>query len=210
MKKSNRKMIEYFILITVIFNTILPFVNIVTKTENLFETSIPFVGSYAQYFLVGWYINNYNIVRKKRGLIYLLASVMLVFEIIATIFFSYFYKHIPQLNYPDGVIVKSFFDIAMFPSFCVMCGLFLALKQLENKLVKLNNKQLLKEIAGLTFGIYLIHPFLIAWVLDPFNQLFIRGPLFIKIILDPLYIYIFSGIIVFLIRKLKFLKWLMP
>ena len=56
--------------------------------------------------------------------------IMLFFEIIATIYFSFYVKQLPGLNYPGG-IVKTFFDIAMLPSFCVMCALFLIFKQIE-------------------------------------------------------------------------------
>ena len=43
---------------------------------------------------------------------------MLIFEIITTIYFTFYIKQIPMLNYPGG-IVKTFSDIAMIPSFCV-------------------------------------------------------------------------------------------
>lgn len=139
---------------------------------------------------------------------------MLIFEIITTIYFTFYIKQIPMLNYPGG-IVKTFSDIAMIPSFCVMCALFLFFKQRECWLETLSAKTLLAKGASLTFGIYLIHPFLITYLLDPFNKFLVDKflvafPLIVRIIVDPLVIYFASGIITLYIRKIKYLKWLMP
>lgn len=113
-----------------------------------------------------------------------------------------------MLNYPGG-IVKTFYDIAMFPSFCVICTLFLFFKDMEPRLQSERMRGFLSSGAGLTFGIYLIHPFIITWVLGPFNNL-ISSPLFIHMVLDPLFVYLVSGLITLGIRKEKYLRWLMP
>ncbi len=208
-KYGSTNIIKYTIFILIIVNTGIPVINVFFNTQSSFGTSVPFIGPYAQYFIAGWYLNNVNIAKKNRLRIYSLAIVMLLFEIVATIYFSFFVKHIPMLNYPDG-IVKTFYDIAMFPSFCVMCALFLFLKQLEPKLSSEVMRKNLKKVAGLTFGIYLIHPFIIVWLLNPFNQIFLQLPLIVKMLIDPLFVYCLSGLIVMIVRKIGLLHWIVP
>lgn len=73
----------------IIVNTGIPVINILFNTQSSFGTSVPFIGPYAQYFIAGWYLNNVNIAKKNRLRIYSLAIVMLLFEIVATIYFSF-------------------------------------------------------------------------------------------------------------------------
>lgn len=208
-KYGSKKIIKYTLLILIVTNTVIPIVNILIKTQSLFGSSFPFVGSYAQYFIAGWYLTHNDLSERRYKQIYLLGIVMLIFEIITTIYFTFYIKQIPMLNYPGG-IVKTFSDIAMIPSFCVMCALFLFFKQRECWLETLSAKTLLAKGASLTFGIYLIHPFLVTYLLDPFNKFLVAFPLIVRIIVDPLVIYFASGIITLYIRKIKYLKWLMP
>ncbi|MBB1099666.1 acyltransferase [Limosilactobacillus sp. WF-MT5-A] len=205
---GNRSLIKYTILLMVTVNTILPVISLVTKTNNLFGLSVPFVGSYAQYFIAGWYLTNNEISKKRTCQIYFLAIIMLLFEIGATIYFTFFYRHLAVLNYPGG-IVKTFGDISMFPSFCVMCSLFLFLKDREPQLKVSTHKNILVILAGLTFGIYLIHPFVITWVLNPLNSL-VHLPLIIMIITDPIFVFILSGTITFTMKKVKLINKLVP
>ena len=205
---GSRRIIKYMILVLVFVNTLLPIGDIISKTQSLFGSSVPFVGIYAQYFIAGWYLTHNELSRSRKKQIYFIGILMLIFEIFATIYFTFWVKQIPMLNYPGG-IVKTFYDIAMFPSFCVMCALFLFFKDMEPRLQSDRMKKLLSNGAGLTFGIYLIHPFIITWVLGPFNNL-ISSPLFIHMILDPLFVYLLSGIIALVIRKVKYVKWLVP
>ena len=202
---GSRQIIKYTIFILLLVNTLIPIVNIITKTQTLFGTSAPFIGAYAQYFITGWYLTHNELNKKRKKQIYFIGIIMLIFEISATIYFTFWVKRIPTLNYPGGV-VKTFYDIAMLPSFCVMCALFLFFKNLEPKLQSKNIKKLLSEGGKLTFGVYLIHPFIIAWVLTPFNSLISTQPLFIRIILDPIFVYFFSALITLGIRKIKYMK----
>lgn len=205
---GSQSIIKYTILVSVFVNTLIPIINILSRTQSLFGGSVPFVGAYAQYFVTGWYLTHNELPRRRKKQIYFIGILMLVFEICATIYFTFWMKQIPMLNYPGG-IVKTFYDIAMFPSFCVMCALFLFFKDMEPRLQSERTKEFLSSGAGLTFGIYLIHPFIITWVLGPFNNL-IASPLFIHMILDPLFVYLLSGLIALGIRKEKYLRWLMP
>ena len=209
-KYASRNIIKYTILVLLVVNTGIPIINILTKSQSLFSTSFPFIGPYAQYFIAGWYFAHNDISRRTHKQIYILGIIMLFFEIIATIYFSSYVKQLPGLNYPGG-IVKTFFDIAMLPSFCVMCALFLIFKQTEPKLQKSDSfRKYFAQGAGLTFGIYLLHPFIITWLLVPFNNYLTTLPLLIKMVIDPIFVYLLSGVITFLIRKMKYLRWLMP
>lgn len=208
-EKGNARVVRYMIIIALIYNTILPIVDLMLGTSNMFNPSIPLVGAYLQYFLAGWYIVNISIKPRIRKLIYILATIMLALEIVMTIIFTIFIPHLQRLTYP-GEIVKNFADIGNLPAFICMCALFLALKNAEPYIIGWHLSSYLPTLAGLTFGIYLVHPFVINYLLNPMQPLLLQVPLIFKILLYPIFVYFISGIITFLIRKIPFVRNIMP
>lgn len=208
-EKGSSRLIRYIILVALIYNAVLPIIDLIFGTNNMFNPSIPFIGAYLQYFLAGWYIVNVPIRKYIRKLIYLLAVLMLIFEVTMTIIFTIYIHHNNRLTYPGG-IVKNFADIANLPAFICMCALFLALKYAEPHISNWRFNEQLPTLAALTFGIYLIHPFVITYLLNPLQPRLLEVPLILKVVIYPLFVYFISGLITFIIRKIPLIKNLMP
>lgn len=208
-EKASPQLIRYIIIIALIYNTILPIIDLILGTSNMFNPSIPFIGAYLQYFLAGWYIINVPIKKNIRKWIYWLAIFILIFEVTLTIIFTIFIHHSHRLTYPGG-IVKNFADIANLPAFICMFALFMALKYAEPYISNWTISNYLPTLAGLTFGIYLVHPFVISYCLNPIQPFLLDVPLIIKIIFYPLFVYLISGLITFIIRQVPLIRNLMP
>lgn len=126
-------------MLTIIFNTILPMVFWIVKVNSMIVGSLPAIGSYLEYFIAGWYIVHVEISDKSTKQIYTLGIIMLAFEIFATIYCTFFMPHnLANFGYAFDYLVKTFYDISNFPSFCVMVALFLFFKNREKFFVEKN------------------------------------------------------------------------
>ena len=75
-RDENKKYVEYFIILSLVFTYILPqIISIGRNYSSLFETlnnvmenklCLKYVGAYTTYFILGWYINNHEINNKKK------------------------------------------------------------------------------------------------------------------------------------------------
>lgn len=94
-KKENKKYVEYFLILSIIFCSFLP---MTLDILNLFEidlyninkfldyASISYVVGYVPFLVLGWYLHNYNI--KKEVIIHLFATLSLAFTIVGSWGFS--------------------------------------------------------------------------------------------------------------------------
>ncbi|MGP1608457.1 MAG: acyltransferase [Clostridium sp.] len=91
-KEENKRYIEYFLILSVIFTYVFPqimtigsnyskiFTSMNTTLEN--KLALKYVGGFTTYFILGWYLNNFEIKNKK--LIYILGLIGLLTTIIGT------------------------------------------------------------------------------------------------------------------------------
>lgn len=95
--KNNKKYVEYFIVLSLIFTYILPqIVSIAVNFCGLFWAlntildnylSLKYIGGFTTYFILGWYLNNYDIKNKKN--VYALGLISLAITIFGTYILSY-------------------------------------------------------------------------------------------------------------------------
>ena len=91
-KTENKKAIEYFIILSIVFTYLIPqIISIGSNYSGLFESlndilvkklQLDYVGGFTTYFILGWYLNNYDI--KKKKLIYSLGFLGLIISIVGT------------------------------------------------------------------------------------------------------------------------------
>lgn len=182
---SQKKDIQYFLIIWILtlFLTI-PGVAIYFPKINF-----AYFSGYLGYFVLGYYLKNYG---KNNNLI----SYFLIFIGLAiTIFGSYY------MTKKNGVFYDYFYEYLSLNALMVSVGVF----QLFNKIETINDtiKPLISKLTNCSFGIYLIHPF----ILDSFKSIGVFNFTInstIDILLISLSCFILSFIVIYIIKKIKF------
>lgn len=199
-KKENKKYIEYFIGLSLIFSFILPqIVYVGSIYSNLFANinkilnniNLQYIGGFTTYFILGWYLNNYNIKNKK--LLYIFGIIGFILTFTATAILSITTGKAIQLY--DNLTINVFFQSLM---------VFIIVKNKYQSLNKMNNKLLL-GISKNSLGIYAIHPFLISKIYPILAKINFNNAL-INILVVYVIILIISYIIVYIMKKIPLLK----
>lgn len=153
--KENVKYIRYFIVLSVIFNFIIPqIIYIGSYYTNWFEIlnemleyiNVKFVGGFTTYFILGWYLNNYQIEKKK--VLYICGIISFILIVIMTGILSITQNNAIQM-YGNTTITVLMYSVMVF--------YFIKEK------FKVNNKEydIINNISNYSLGIYAIHPFVI-------------------------------------------------
>lgn len=207
-KYRSDRLILGLIGLVVLFKGTLPLLAVVFGYKMPFVSALPLGGGYLQYFLVGWYVSNHDLTSATRRKIYLLGLLMLALEIGLTLGLSYRTPRLPYYNYSMGYI-KNFYDIANFPEFCLVLALFTWMKEKESKIRAWSFKDRLPLLAGITFGIYLLHPFVIYYFLPVMQKYLGASPVYIRYFAYPLAIYLISAALTVLLRKILGVKYVL-
>lgn len=198
---EDKKTEEYFLILSTIFTFIFPFILNIPKLSFYLQNSIisfavPLVSGYSGYFVLGHYLHNYEISKKKEKTLYLLGILSVIFTIVSTYFFS-LYK---------GFASEAFYNYLLINNLLSAVAIFILFKNHVSK-IKLSNKitNKIKKISKLTFGIYLIHQtfIILATTYNIFNSSITSA------LLTPVYtliIFILSLICSYIISKIPFIS----
>ncbi len=199
-KKENKKYIEYFMILSIIFSFILPqIVSFASNYNSLFEhiniifdnINLKYVGGFTTYFILGWYLNNFDI--KNKRIIYILGITGLVITFTATAILSITTKKSIQMY--DELTINIFFQALM---------VFTIVKNKYKSLDNINNKLLL-GISKNSLGIYAVHPLLLTITYMIFEKLNLNNAI-INIPIAFAIVLFISYVIVYIMRKIPFLK----
>lgn len=148
---TNKKYVEYFIVLSTIFTYIIPqIISIGSNYSNLFvqindiaenSLAIKYVGGYTTYFILGWYINNYEI--KNKRIIYVLGLFGLLISIMGTYILSNTTGESLQM-YENLYINVLFQTVAVFVV-------------IKDKLKSKKQLNIINSISKHSLGIYAIH-----------------------------------------------------
>ena len=112
------------------------------------------------------------------------------------------------LSTSAGEVIKTYKGFTNIPSVLYSLGIFVFIKYDIIKLMKFN---IIKKIVGFldfyTFGIYLIHWYLLQFLIRTFN---INNTSIIYRLFAPLIVLVLSVIIIYLIRKIPIIKKIVP
>ena len=197
--EKNKKYVEYFIVLSLIFTYILPqvisigsnyssyFVQLNDVLEN--SLALKYVGGYTTYFLLGWYLNHFDL--KNKRMIYLLGIVGLLITIIGTYILSQTTGKALQMY--DGLYINVLFQaVAMF---------VLMKERFKNK----PSNRLILSVSKYSLGIYAIHAsvvFVMCYILEKINM----DHAFINIPLIFITSFVFSYFCSFLLSKIPGIK----
>lgn len=112
--------------------------------------TIPFFTGYLGYFVLGYYLYNYEIPLKARNLIFNLGIISFFLTPIATYFVSL----------QDGVLDEMFYGNYSITTFFMAIGMFLYFKEKETQLqasINYKVKKMIGSVSKASFSIYLIH-----------------------------------------------------
>lgn len=179
-KEKRQKIFKYSIIMAFIFNSMLP---LLTKILNISYNSayyLPTFMGYVIYILIGYYINNYDIKKKNRIIIYSSGIIGLFIHTVMTQILSFKY----------GYIVTTYKGYLNVPTILYSSAVFLLFKNIKNKKLTITLDYLTSIISDTTFGIYLIHYYLIDIAIKVFN-----------VNIFSIYYRVFGGIIIFLVSS---------
>lgn len=199
-KNATKKDIEYFLLIAFIIQSIIPFLirfEMFSWIKNYYKHLYPTViTGYVGYFVLGYYLNKYELDKKKK-----IGSILLgIISIIITILLNL--QESQKLNKPTTEFLNNFYPNIVFYS----VGMFVFIKEVCKKI---NFKDKLKKVITIAskniFGIYLIH-MIIRDLLDLVNINPLMCNTYISIPLVSLLVFIISFIVTYIISKIPYLR----
>ena len=187
-KKENKQIVAYFIVLSLIFQFSKPIITLLFETvirsgnleyahtyisKNL---NLDFFGGLTTYFLAGWFLSNINLKKSTEIFLYVIGLCSLICIIVVTQIFPNKYS----LTYSNTGLFVLFYSIAIFLLVKNLCSN----KRSENRFII--------GCSNLSFGVYLIHVFILTMVeqILPVNSLFI--PLIFLATLTISYIIIYA------------------
>lgn len=191
-KKENKKNIEYFIIITLLFTSLFPLISHFCKIEVKYP--LMFTG-FVIYVILGYYLNTFFLNKKNTYILYSMGIISFIITVIGTILYS------NKLNYPDEYLLGYMtpnviiFSTAIF----VFC---------KNR--KYNSPKLVKGINFLIkyyFGVYLVHGLVIG-LLKTTGLFNFEIPLVLLILLLSIIVYMISLLITLIASKIPIVKYL--
>lgn len=194
-KEEKRKSVfSYLVILGFVLNSVIPFIINVFHLGIYVSYGVTVCSGFLLYVLIGYLLDKYDIKPINRIIIYLLGISGLLIQIIGT------YK----LSYEANMIVETFKGYNNVPCILYSVAVFLFVKEIGKKIKKLN---ITAKISDYTFGIYLIHYFVISIITDTFglNNHSIIYRLGMPFIVIPICI-----LITFIIKKIPVIKRIIP
>lgn len=152
---EDKKLTEYFIVLALVFNSILPMLQLIPPLKSIvkfyvYELDLHMVMGFSGLFLAGQYFNTYPVSRRLKGIIYTLGALSIPFTVCLT----------SAISLKDGAPSKALYDYLGLNVVFTAVSVFLLFK---DRAAKLNPSPRIRKItsllARLSFGMYLVHDF---------------------------------------------------
>lgn len=194
-KNSSKKQLQYILLVWIIVNVFLQSINEVASIrfniEELFSFESYSIYGYSGWFLLGYYLFEYNFEKKYNNLITLSGIVSVVL------------LSLMNLTFVNNSGVDPLLSNTNIFNFLICVMIFILVKKYNDRIDKYSEKVYL--LGNLSFGAYLIHPFFITFI----NQVLGFSFFELSIIRIPFIIVgisILSCLFAWLIKKTPFKK----
>ncbi len=160
---SDKSATQYLIAVAVVFNTIIPFLQLhqkldwtITVTKQMFF-SLP---AYLAYFLLGYYINKFDLKIITKLLVYLSGSISLILTVTRTV----------TESAKNGVYFKPYTDYTSLAILLQTVFVFVLLKDICSKInFKKSSQKTIASLSKDTLGIYQMHPAIIMILTESFG-----------------------------------------
>lgn len=151
-EEKNKKILEYAIAVSFLMYSFAPVISILTGITYNWELQLPAAGGYIPYVLLGYYISHNTFERKYRYMVYAAGAVgaagMGVFTYIYTL--------------RDGYTSELFLDYKYCFTYFMAAAVFELCKNIPwKKFLNEKAQKIVTAAAGASFGVYLIHIFVV-------------------------------------------------
>lgn len=155
--RRDKRVIQYLIGVGALLNVALPFVCAVVGITWNPQASLPVLGGYLIYVLLGYYLRDEQLGQKKRRVVYALGAISVLVR----------FGHTVVASVGCGELVELTWGYTSLPCFLESVAVFVFARQVDwGRLFKSDaSKNRLKTIAGCSFGIYLIHMIVFQYAL---------------------------------------------
>lgn len=196
-KEYREKVIFYIVVVSVVVNYLLPFYYRVANLNYIYK--IPFeVGSgFIIYALLGYLISKKDIPLIGRVVCYVMSIVGFVLHIGGTYY----------LSIEAGYIVDVYRGYTNFPCLLSTVGVFVFIKQMGMHIKNKKIIDVIDEISGYTFSVYLLHYYVINSII---TKLFENSHSLIYKLGTPFMTFSICVILAWGIRKLPLIKKILP
>ncbi len=196
-----QKTFAYIIIIGTLFNSVLPFIFSFTNGKINFNRAInlPVASGYILFAIIGYYIDKYEIKKTIRYIIYALGLLGLLVH-----FFGTWY-----LSNKSGNIDQFFKGYTGVPSILYSAAIFIFCKYFDFNKLPSTLIKVLTYFKGQTFGIHLIHIYLIQ-IVSKYITFNFRGYIYLYRTIGAIIIFILCGFITKLMQKIPLVKRIIP
>lgn len=195
-KEKRKSAFGYGIVIYMLFNSLFPFLFSLLEMNYNNSLSIPILSGYIIFVLIGYWIDNYDLSRTQRKIIYILGCIGLFSHIIGTWYFSYEIGDVSRLfkgylNIPSILFSVSIFTLFRYSKIHIQ--IFIA--------------RITDFFSQVTFGIYLSHWFIIQYIV---NNTSIQRTSIVYRTFGSVVIFLLCSIITKLLQKIPLINKIVP
>ena len=158
-KKYRNSVFMYIVIVSFVLNSLLPLVNIVLKLELNLPIKLLIGTEYISYVLIGYLIDNLELTKRHKIMIYVLGIAGLLVHII----FTY------NLSNEAGMIVKTYKGYNNVPCILYSTAIFIFLKDIFLKLKNIKFMRIILFFSKYTFVIYLMHYYVMQVIQKEFE-----------------------------------------
>lgn len=189
-RAAQHREVGYIVLLGLAIGCVYPFFQIQLGTTRMTDYAMMGFG-YLAVFTAGWFLRTASMTRKQLRIVYLLGSACLILTLRGIWLGASAFSSDPALMIiaPDAVLIAMALFLVVKNT---LAGMRLSVKVLRP----------ISKLAQLSFGIYLIHPILLAVVCFVLNLYGIVLPKAVFVILISIVLLVVSGLLTFLIRKI--------
>lgn len=191
---QRKKVFGYIIAISFLLNSLCPFLSGLLGIQYNYGFIMPLGNNYLIYILIGYYLDQYDIKKGVRISIYVLGLVGLCMHCLGTWYCCW----------QTGYIVQTFKGYLNVPCILYSSAVFLAFRSFR---FRQHSSRIFDKLSGLTFGIYLIHWYFFDAILT-FTE--VNRYSIIYRVLGGVGVFVVSGILIRLLKKLSWGRMLVP
>lgn len=157
------------------------------------------INGYLEYVFLGYLLSTEELSKKQRIVIYILGLASAIFR----------YAYIYYFSTKNGIIDRTFFEYTQFHSVFLAVAVFVFIKNINFDFVEKNQKiaNLLAQISGCSFGIYLIHKIVMYYEISIFS---INEYGWQWRTIGIITTYLISLTIVYILKKIPIVKRIVP
>ena len=197
-KDDRINLFKYICIIIFIFGSFIPFICNVFNIDFTLPASprtILMFSTYLMFPLLGYLLNEIDLDKKYRYCFYILGLLGLISHILGTFY----------LSYGAGEVITIYKGYSNVPCILYSIAIWILVKQLVSKHDFKITTKVVNIVKPYTFSIYLLHIYFLMVLSDYFNTFSIWYRLLIPFVIIPICI-----IIAYLIRKIKYLEYILP